>query len=130
MRKYFMQIAICDNEAAQQNILLQLLKEYMIKHQIAYSVTVFNNGEDFLKNGDYYSFLTHIAQKQRYGIRQMYEKPETFLENLIIDTLTEEEKEHFWNMEFDLEFIETEELKIPQGDTEFRITNLAFHRCR
>ncbi len=45
-----MQIAICDNEAAQQNILLQLLKEYMIKHQIAYSVTVFNNGEDFLKS--------------------------------------------------------------------------------
>lgn len=111
-------------------LLDQLEKKHDIELKEWNAILEIKYGEDFLKNGDYYSFLTHIAQKQRYGIRQMYEKPETFLENLIIDTLTEEEKEHFWNMEFDLEFIETEELKIPQGDTEFRITNLAFHRCR
>lgn len=66
-----MQIAICDNEAAQQNILLQLLKEYMIKHQIAYSVTVFNSGEDFLKSATEKKFdiaFLDIYMEKKNGI--------------------------------------------------------------
>lgn len=96
------------------------LKEFNAILEIKY-------GDDFLNNGDYYSFLVHIAQKTTYSIQGIYEKPETFLENLIMEAFTEEEQERFWNLMFSLKFLE-EEIPIVRGESEFRITNILFER--
>lgn len=40
-------------------------------------------GESVLKNADYYSFLVHFVQKKNYDVRQMVEKPDTFLEEAV-----------------------------------------------
>ncbi len=42
-------------------------------------------GDKVLANGDYFSFLTHLSQKQDYNLRQIKEKPDTFLEGIIKD---------------------------------------------
>jgi hypothetical protein len=86
-------------------------------------------GSDFLRNGDFYSFLVHIAQKERYSIQSLYEKPETFLENLVIENWREEEKERFWNESCTLVFLPEEDIEIPQTDEfVFHITNIQFQR--
>ena len=97
------------------------LKEFSAILEIRY-------GDQFLKNGDYYSFLVHLAQKTEYSIRKLYEKPETFLENLVQEAWDEEAKERFLHTGFTLEFLEQEEITIPQDETEFTITNIMFYR--
>lgn len=106
------------------------LKEWSAILEIKY-------GEDFLMNGDYYSFLVHIAQKERYKIQELYEKPETFLENLVIEAWSDEEKERFWNAGCSLEFLPEEEIEVRSNveneasqneNAAFRITNICFRR--
>ncbi len=97
------------------------LKEFSAILEIKY-------GDTFLSNGDYYSFLVHIAQKERYSIQDVFEKPETFLENLITGAWTTEWKERYWKDGFTLEFLEQEEIPIRRGETEFTITNIVFQR--
>ena len=109
-------------------LLDQLSKKPQIELKEFNAILEIKYGEDFLSNGDYYSFLVHIAQKTEYSLQLLYEKPETFLENLIIEAFSEAEKERFWNMKFNLEFLVREEIPIQRGDIEFTITNLSFIR--
>lgn len=109
-------------------LLDQLEKKDQIDLQEFNAILEIKYGEDFLSNRDYYSFLVHIAQKSEYSMEKIYKKPETFLENLLIDSITEEEKAHFANMAFTLEFLEQEEIVIARGETEFSITNIRFMR--
>lgn len=109
-------------------LLDQLTKKDRIELKEFNAILEIKYGEDFLSNGDYYAFLVHIAQKTEYSLRQLYEKPETFLENLVIEAFTEEEKERFWDMKFTLEFLVQEEIPITRGEREFTITNLLFVR--
>lgn len=97
------------------------LKEFSAILEIRY-------GEEFLNNGDYYSFLVHLAQKPEYSIAGLYEKPETFLENLVQEAWEEEARERFADMRFELEFLEQEEIRIQREEAEFTITNIVFHR--
>lgn len=50
-------------------------------------------GERSLRNADIYSFLVHLAQKKEYAVREMVEKPDTFLEEAV-KILLEEHKEY------------------------------------
>lgn len=109
-------------------LLDQLAKKSTIELKEFSAILEIKYGDTFLSNGDYYSFLVHIAQKQSYTIRGLYEKPETFLENLIIEAWTKEWKEAFWDAGFTLEFLEQEEIPILRGETEFTITNIAFQQ--
>ncbi len=109
-------------------LLDQLSKKDRIELKEFNAILEIKYGEDFLSNGDYYSFLVHIAQKTEYSLQQLYEKPETFLENLIMEAFTEDEKERFWDMKFTLEFLVQEEIPITRGEREFTITNLLFIR--
>lgn len=109
-------------------LLDQLTKKDRIELKEFNAILEIKYGEDFLSNGDYYSFLVHIAQKTEYSLQQLYEKPETFLENLVIEAFTEEEKERFRDMKFTLEFLVQEEIPITRGEREFIITNLLFVR--
>ena len=107
-------------------LLDQLDKKDSIELQEFNAILEIKYGEAFLNNGDYYSFLVHIAQKTYYCVSDLEEKPETFLENLVLEALTEEEKKRFRNMSFTLEFLEQEEIRIQRGDTEFTVTNILF----
>ena len=40
-------------------------------------------GEQVVRNGDYYSFLVHLAQKKEYKVTQIIAKPDTFLEEAV-----------------------------------------------
>lgn len=40
-------------------------------------------GSTILKNADYYSFLIHLCQKSSYDLKQIGEKPDTFLDEII-----------------------------------------------
>ena len=50
-------------------------------------------GEKVVRNADYYSFLVHLAQKKEYDVKQMMEKPDTFLEEAV-KVFLEEHKEY------------------------------------
>ena len=104
----------------------QLQKKHTIELKELSAILEIKYGDTFLRNGDFYSFLVHIAQKQHYSIQGLYEKPETFLENLVIEALIESEKERFWTTKFSLRFLEQEEIPIQQETAEFSITNMVF----
>ncbi len=109
-------------------LLDQLEKKESIELKEFSAILEIRYGDQFLKNGDYYSFLVHLAQKTEYSIRKLYEKPETFLENLVQEAWDEEAKERFLRAGFTLEFLEQEEITISQDETEFTITNIMFYR--
>lgn len=111
-----------------QELLDQLTKKERIELKEFSAILEIKYGDSFLSNGDYYSFLVHIAQKKCYTIQGLFEKPETFLENLIIDAWTQEWKERYWKDGFTLEFLEQEEILIRRGEAEFTITNIEFQR--
>lgn len=45
--------------------------------------------DDIFRNSDYYSFLVHICQKKEYDLEKVVEKPETFLEDILTELLSE-----------------------------------------
>lgn len=42
-------------------------------------------GKEIYDNKDYYSFLTHLAQKDRYSVDEILAKPDTMLEGMLVD---------------------------------------------
>ena len=106
----------------------QLEKKGQIELKEFNAILEIKYGETFLSNRDYYSFLVHLSQKTRYVIKDISRKPETLLEHLLEDSLTEEEKQRFAALVFRLEFLKQEELIIPRKDSEFTITNIRFIR--
>lgn len=44
-------------------------------------------GKEIYENKDYYSFLTHLAQKQEYNIKEMLKKQDTMLEGIVVEYL-------------------------------------------
>lgn len=111
-------------------LLDQLEKKGRIELREFNAILEIKYGEEFLSNGDYYSFLVHIAQKSEYRLGDIYGKPETFLENLITEALTEEEKKQFRDAGFTLEFLGQEEITILRGEVEFTITNVLFSQMK
>ncbi len=61
-------------------------------------------GGEIYANRDYYSFLVHLAGKSRYSMSEMLEKQDTLLEEMVIAGMTEEEKDKFSDMEFEIAF--------------------------
>ena len=80
-------------------------------------------GEKALYNGDYYSFLVHLAQKKEYDIRKMVEKPDTFLEEAV-KVFLEEHKE-YENVTFTLTMLPEEEMFLGEH---MSVTNLLVER--
>ena len=42
-------------------------------------------GKEIYGNKDYYSFLTHLVQKDRYNVDEILKKPDTMLEGMLVD---------------------------------------------
>lgn len=80
-------------------------------------------GESIVKNADYYSFLVHLCQKKEYVIRQIIEKPDTFLEEAVKVFL--EEHPEYADRELTLTFLPEEELILGKR---MSVTNLRIER--
>ena len=80
-------------------------------------------GERVVKNADYYSFMVHLAQKKEYEVKQIIEKPDTFLEEAV-GVFLETHKEYA-EVRFSLEMLPEEELLLGEH---ISVTNLRIER--
>ena len=84
-------------------------------------------GKEIYRNGDMYSFLVHLAQKNRYDLKKMQDKQDTFLEGLVMDSMSLEKKDQFANMVFNFTFDVENVLKFGERkDEAFTITDMSF----
>ena len=84
-------------------------------------------GKEIYRNGDMYSFLVHLAQKDRYDLKKMQDKQDTFLEGLVMNRLSVEKRDQYGNMVFTISFDAEHSLKFGDGKgEEFAITDMGF----
>lgn len=84
-------------------------------------------GKEIYKNGDVYSFLVHLAQKDQYDLKKMQKKQDTFLEGLVMDAFNMEKKDRYGNMVFSVFFETGNVLRFGEGKEEsFTITDMHF----
>lgn len=84
-------------------------------------------GKEIYKNGDMYSFLVHLAQKDKYDLKKMQNKQDTFLEGLVMDKMSVEKKDQYGNMVFEITFDAEDVQNFGTGkDENFSITNMSF----
>lgn len=108
------------------NLLMKLLLEkgeFSLREFNQYLVGVFK--EDILKNGDYYSFILHIAQKTFYDISKLQEDEKTNFDKIIIDILTPENHNVFSGLKFRVIPLSEDVIEI---SSLFKITNIKFER--
>ena len=81
-------------------------------------------GKNVLKNGDYYSFVTHLCQKSLYDMSEVIEKPDTFLEGFMKKVITEESGgAKYKYLTFRIDFLEDNEILENMGN---EIVNVHF----
>lgn len=81
-------------------------------------------GKNVLKNGDYYSFVTHLCQKSLYDMSEVIEKPDTFLEGFMKKVITEESGgAKYKYLIFRIDFLEDNEILENMGN---EIVNVHF----
>lgn len=98
------------------------LSELMAIYEIKFGKTIY-------KNGDVYSFLVHLAQKDTYDLDKMKTKQDTFLEGLVMDTLSPEKQDRFGDMVVHITFYPETALHFGnEKSEEFTITDMAFER--
>lgn len=96
------------------------LQELMAIYEIKF-------GKEIYKNGDVYSFLVHLAQKDNYDLNKMQGKQDTFLEGLAMSELSMEKKDQYGNMIFSVIFDTDNVLHFGDGKDEmFTITDMHF----
>ncbi|MCM1180871.1 MAG: hypothetical protein NC347_11475 [Clostridium sp.] len=84
-------------------------------------------GKEIYKNGDLYSFFVHLAQKSEYDLKSMQNKQDTFLEGLVMDSLSMEKKEQYGKMKFAITFDAGKVLNLGDESNEsFSITDMEF----
>lgn len=84
-------------------------------------------GKEIYRNGDVYAFLVHLAQKQQYDLKKMQDKQDTFLEGIVMDTLSVEKKDQYGNMQFTITFDAGNILRFgKEKDEAFTITDMLF----
>lgn len=111
-------------------IFMELLMKYLLEKG-EFTLREFNEylvkkfKEDILKNGDYYSFILHIAQKSYYDISKLSEDEKTIFDKIVIDILTPKNRNEFIGLKFKVTPIPADEIEI---SSLFKITNIKFER--
>lgn len=82
-------------------------------------------GKEIYRNGDLYSFLVHLAQKDRYDMAFMMSKQDTFLEGIVIGKLSIPKKDQYGKMVFEISFNEEEVLTFGEKG-EYTLTDMCF----
>ena len=88
-------------------------------------------GVDIYKNRDYYAFLTHLAGKDSYSVKEITENAETFLEEMVASGMTEDELESFSDLAFKIEFgTDLVQMKLDKSSSDdiAEITDMTFHK--
>lgn len=84
-------------------------------------------GKEIYRNGDVYSFLVHLAQKEKYDLKKMQNKQDTFLEGVVMNSMSLEKKDRFEEMVFHIYFDVNHVLKFGEyKDEAFTITDMRF----
>ena len=108
---------------------LELLEQIKRKHDISLkelnAVFEIRFGSDLFRNHDYYSFLVHLCQKKEYQVQKMLLKQDTFLEGIVANEWTREEKERYEKVAFVLTTHEEEEITVGPQCT---VSNIVFER--
>ena len=82
-------------------------------------------GKEIYTNGDVYSFLVHLAQKDRYDMGKMQDKQDTFLEGIVMESLSSPKKDQYGKMVFTIAYNEEEVLRFGAKD-EYSVTDMSF----
>ena len=82
-------------------------------------------GKEIYTNGDVYSFLVHLAQKDRYDMGKMQDKQDTFLEGIVMESLSSPKKDQYGKMVFTIAYNEEEVLRFGAKD-EYSVTDMNF----
>ncbi len=80
-------------------------------------------GDELFKNGDYYSMLVHMCQKNEYDFDEIVEKQDTFFEDYLKDVLKEYDDSVYKGLKVKLLFDNKEEIKFFEDCT---VTNIIF----
>lgn len=82
-------------------------------------------GKEIYTNGDVYSFLVHLAQKNSYDMSMMQSKQDTFLEGIVMESLSAPKREQYGKMVFEISFDGEEVLTFGEKG-EYSITDMSF----
>ena len=84
---------------------------------------------DIYKNRDYYSFMTHLAGKEHYSIKDIRENAETFLEGMVAEYISPDQLDEFADMAFEIHFgTDTIKLELEDSGEIGEITDMTFVR--
>ncbi|MBO5509636.1 MAG: hypothetical protein J5962_04150, partial [Lachnospiraceae bacterium] len=73
-------------------------------------------GKEVYGNRDYYAFLVHLAGKREYSMPKLLKKQDTLLEEMVVSNMPEGDKKRFKNMEFTIDFVKDELIKLDIND--------------
>lgn len=114
-------------------IFLKILFDMLIENE-TFDLKKYNEklveilGKRVLKNGDYYSFITHLCQKSEYDMCVTVEKPDTFLEGFMKQVITEDnDTSEYKHIKFRIDFLENEEILENMGN---EILNVKFEKYK
>lgn len=79
--------------------------------------------DNILKNGDYFSFIVHLSQKNKYDLSEIINEQDTFLEGMIADYIKNKTQGQFDQLVFELKFIPGDLLTLSSGA---QISNIYF----
>ncbi|WP_026883458.1 hypothetical protein [Clostridium akagii] len=111
-------------------IFMKLLMEYLLE-QGEFTLREFNEylenklQKDILKNGDYYSFVLQIAQKNYYDMGNLKEDENTIFDKIIIEMLSPTDKDENKGLKFKVVPLPDDTIEI---SSIFKITNIKFER--
>jgi hypothetical protein len=110
------------------------LKEFM-------AILVIKFGDKIYDNRDLFAFLVHLAEKENYVMKDIFEKQHTVLEKMVVGSFTEEQIEKYKDVAFDIEYdsemiligeenshADTDSAKYMDSDEGRVVTNMTFIR--
>lgn len=109
-----------------EELLEQLWKHGNTTLSLLMAIYEIKFGKEIYDNGDVYSFLVHLAQKDKYDMSKMSDKQDTFLEGIVMDNMSTPKREQYAKMAFEISFNEEELLKFGQKD-EYCVTDMRFN---
>ncbi len=85
-------------------------------------------GDEIYDNRDLYSFLVHLAEKESYVVKDTLEKQLTVLEKMVVENMTDDIKEKYKDISFNIEYDGEEIILRGEDETARTVTNMIFVR--
>ena len=82
-------------------------------------------GKEIYKNRDYYAYLVHLASRDSYDMREIAKKQDTFLDGLVMEYMSEEDKKAYSETAFKIDY-KDDDFEIPCGESIFTVRDMVF----